>query len=54
MEKRWCDFLNCFFCQTNKPKDRDAAFTVTKDKEKQQIFTLQKLELLCLENDWNI
>ena len=34
---------DCFFCPTNSPELKDS-FTITNEKEKQQIFTLKKLE----------
>ena len=30
---------NCLFCPTNSPKPKDIQFTITKEKEKQQILT---------------
>lgn len=35
---------DCFFCPTNSPELKDPSFTITNEKEKQQIFTFNKLE----------
>ena len=38
-----------FFCLTNSPKPKNSAFTVTNDKEKQQILTHKKLEPVSID-----
>ncbi len=49
---------NCFFRQTNSPKQKGSSFMVINDKEKQKIFTFKRLNqefvlLLYLKNDFN-
>ena len=42
-------FFFFFFCPTNSPKPKNSAFTVTNDKEKQQILTHKKLEPVSID-----
>ena len=37
---------DCSFCSTNSPKPKDSSFTIIKEKEKQQILTFKKIELV--------
>ncbi len=48
--------LNCKFCPNNSPKHRESSFMIVNDTEKQQIFTLKRLNqeaflLFYLQND---